>query len=226
MVRPYQVITGNNMKPLKLIIFLLLNNISNFSNIAFAGIVDVSLSIDLQLNEEVEYLQESTFSVTVTNHGPDIAGGDSSDQFPVRMISSSYYIPGNLPFIYITQNTSINQKCFFINSFGSPLPGGLPSIGYTFAFPRIPANSSITCYGKLKIGFEQGLKKIDFFAFSPTDNETNFSNNNIEFSFRIKPIPIPLFSFYNLLLLCLLIVGITWKIQMQNLTLLNCHDKN
>ncbi len=83
-----------------------------------AGNIDLSLAIDLQLPEEVDYLQEADFSMTVTNHGPDLAGGNSTNEFPISLTSFSFYIPDQLPFFAIIKDTSIEQNCFNITALG------------------------------------------------------------------------------------------------------------
>ncbi len=196
----------NNMKTIKLSYLFCLMCLTF---IVQAGNIDLSLAIDLQLPEEVDYLQEADFSITVTNNSSVLSGGNN-DEFPISVISTSFYIPNQLPFFFIIKDTSINQSCFFINSFGSPLPGGLPSIGYFFNFPPIPANSSLTCYGKLKIGLKSGLKKLKFNLLNTRDTDDDLSNNIVEFTFRIKPRPIPALSGLSLLLLGVLIISFVW----------------
>ncbi|MFK8010801.1 MAG: hypothetical protein AB8B80_02090 [Marinicellaceae bacterium] len=196
------------MKRIIRLIFSVLSSLSCLTY-GYAGNVDLSLEINLDPITEVEFLQTGTFSITVSNLGPDTAGGDSTSNFPIAAISNGIFENKNgQQDLFIGQNTDLDQVCFFILAFGSPLPGGLPSVVYNFAYPKIPANESITCYGKYLVGFETGSRDFTFTVRSFSDNETNLSNNTANFTFRIKPKTVPTLNFYAILILIVLMIGV------------------
>lgn len=178
-------------------------------SIVNAGDIDLSIELNLEPTTEVEFLQTGTFSITVSNFGPDTAGGDSTSNFPVSAFTNEFTEHENgFQDLYIGQDEDIEQDCFFVLLFGEPLPGGLPSIVYGFAYPEIPANEFITCYGKYLIAFENGSRDFSFNVRSFSDNETNLSNNTANFTFRIKPKSIPTLNFYAILILIVLMIFI------------------
>lgn len=196
------------MKIVKRSLFYLIIYFSNIS-IGYTGNIDLSIELSFEPITEVEFLQTGNFTITVSNFGPDTAGGDSISNFPVSAFSNAITEYGNgLQDLFIGQNTDIEQVCFFIFAFGEPLPGGLPSIAYFFEYPEIPANESITCYGKYLVGFESGSRDFSFNARSFSDNETNLTNNTANFTFRIKPKIIPTLNFYAILILIVLMIFI------------------
>jgi hypothetical protein len=193
----------NKLNPIILSLIISLSYIS----FGIAGNIDLSIELNIEPVTEVEFLQNGTFTITVSNLGPDTAGGDSSSNFPISAYSNAITAHENgLQDLFIRQNTDINQACFFIFSFGEPLPGGLPSIAYFFEYPEIPANDSITCYAKYLIGFEGGSRDFSFNVRSFSDNETNLSNNTANITFRIKPKLIPSLNIWSLIILMVIML--------------------
>ncbi len=190
---------------LKIIILLLLSLITYFAK---AGEVDLELQIDIDLSMGVEFRQIGEFSVTLINHSSEDAGGGSALSHPNDVLTSIVQQVNNgLPDVFFRQNFAIVQDCIFITVIGEPVPGGTPTWGFDIAFPVIPANSTVTCYGIYEIGFEQGERTITFSALtSIEDNDTNPSNNSIALVFGIPPIIIPTTNIYSLIFLIVLIL--------------------
>ncbi len=187
------------------IIILLLLSLTTYS--AKAGNVDLELQIDIDLSADVEFKQIGKFSFTVTNHGPDDAGADTTGDFPVSMQTSPIKLnPSGFVDVSFNKDFTIAQECFFVTVVAEPPPGGTVSYGYKFGLPVIPANSSITCYGLYHVGFEFGTKTIKWTARSFSDNDINMGNEVVEMVFGISSVAIPSSNFYTLMLLIILIL--------------------
>ncbi len=179
----------------------------HLSYTAIAGNVDLELQINIDVSAGVEFQQTGEFSFTVTNHGPDDAGSDTTGDFPISMQTSPIKLnPTGFVDVSFNKDFTIAQECFFVTVVADPPPGGTVSYGYKFGLPRIPANSSITCYGVYHVGFVFGSKTIKWTARSFSDNEIDPSNNSVDIVFSIPPKIIPSTNIFTLLLLMLLIM--------------------
>ena len=175
-----------------------------------AGNIDLELIINSESTQALDFGDSGKFSLTLINHGPDDAGFESLSDFPISVVSSPRMFINEYGYtdILFVQDTSINQDCAFVISVADPPPGGNGvSYGFKFGFPPIPANSSITCYGKFQVIFASGVRKIKWRTLSSNDNDVNIGNEIKEVVFGIKPQVIPINSSIALLALILMIVS-------------------
>ncbi|MCF6287877.1 MAG: hypothetical protein L3J53_01395 [Proteobacteria bacterium] len=178
-----------------------------FPHSTVAGNIDLAIHMDIAPVTEVDFADNNKFSITITNNGPDTAGVESTSLYPIRSNSSEIIQhPNGDQDLRIMQDTSIPQSCFFISIFGSPLPGGDATEVFAIAFPQIPANSSITCYGIYQVGFREGSRDFNFGVRSFSDTEDNLSDNIYNFTLSIKPQVIPSLNTSMLILLGLLLL--------------------
>lgn len=189
----------------KIVVLLLLSFVICTVN---ASDVDLELQINIDISEGVEFQQTGKFSITLVNNSSEDAGGGSALSRPNDVLTSIVQQASNgLPDVFFRQNFAIAQDCIFIAVIGEPVPGGTPTWGFDIAFPVIPANSTVTCYGIYEIGFEQGERTITFSALtSIEDNDTNPINNSIALVFGIPPRIIPTTNIYSLTFLIVLIL--------------------
>ena len=175
---------------------------------AQAGTADLELTMDFDLSDYVEFNQVGTFSITLTNNGPDIAGLGSSLSRPLN-IHSNPIIPPDLFFIL---DTDISQVCSSGYLILEPVPFlNIPlRYIYTFEFPIIPVGESITCYGKYHVGFVQGRKDVLWEIGNIFDDDPDESNNEVTMVFRGAPAIIPAFSVFGLILLFILLMYLTY----------------
>ncbi|MCF6299731.1 MAG: DUF11 domain-containing protein [Proteobacteria bacterium] len=174
-----------------------------FSPKVLAGSADLELVIESDLSEGVGFGQIGSFSITVTNHGPDDAGSNSSRPYPIVIFNSPLYPSennGQLELFFGQENA--NQTCFFLLAVIEPLPGGqFPGYIFSFNFPVIPANTSITCHGQYLVNFEQGEREVGWRALNVTDTDPNPDNDRATMVFKINPPVIPSTSSWSVLVL-------------------------
>jgi len=173
-------------------------------DIVNSGVAELELFIDPVSFENVNLGDTGEFSVTVMNNGPDAAGADSVFPYPVSVATEILFANslGGLD-AFFSQNTKISQDCVFLQSIQEPRPGDPAGFFYTFYFPVIPPNSSLTCYGRFTVGFSSGARTIDWNVFNPTDTDPNINNNLIGMRFGITPAAVPSSSIWLILSLCL-----------------------
>lgn len=182
-----------------------------FVRVTKAGVTDLELDLDIPDTSQLSYGQIVPFSLTITNHGPDAAAASSISFLPntVFITGDVYYNSVGYPQVLISRDMSIKQECLFFILSGSPPPPPHPppSISYIADMPIIPANSSITCYGKAQNFIEEQSIELNFFV-APfyTDTDPNLSNNTTNVVFGLKPKAIPSLNLYGLLAMILLIL--------------------
>ena len=178
---------------------------------AKAGTADLELTMDFDLSDYVEFNQVGTFSITLTNNGPDLAGSGSSSQLAIDVYTNPI-IPPDLFFIL---DTDISQVCSSGYLILEPVPFlNIPLRHiYTFEFPIIQAGESITCYGKYHVGFVQGRKDVLWKIGNIFDDDPDESNNEVTMVFRGAPAIIPAFSVFGLILLFILLMYLTHLIK-------------
>jgi len=195
------------MTAIKTILILLF-----IANKLLAGTVDLEITLESDINGEVDFRNLVEFSVTLTNNGSDDAGTNTTFPYPNSVNSSLVNLNQN-GFVDVSfiQNFNINQECYFAEIVLDPPPNGEVHYVYEIGFPIVPAHSSITCYGIYHIGFESGERKVKLKArTSLGDVDTNPNNNEIEIVFGIKPQVIPFFTNIGLFLLILLFILTTF----------------
>jgi len=167
---------------------------------SFAGVADLELSIDHPPLDDLAFGQIIPFSITLTNNGPDTAGGKATT---TRPISVDLAIEQNTP-VLITENTTIEQSCFFLTGFGEPRPPNPLIIFYSFNFLPIPTGDSITCYGLMQVFLPSGNLSVEWFNFPfLLDTDPDNSNNNVTLQLGVRPPMVPTLSLLALGLLML-----------------------
>ena len=138
----------SNMKNI-LILFLLILPID-----LKAGTADLEISVEYDSSSYVEFSQVGNFELTLKNNGPDAVNNSIS-------INSGTLFQNDLEVLDVSFTTNLDSEhdCNFILGVFDPVPGGSPAYDFTFVFPPIQSGNSVTCYGKLLIGFKKGQKK-------------------------------------------------------------------
>ncbi|MCF6300863.1 MAG: hypothetical protein L3J52_07070 [Proteobacteria bacterium] len=185
-----------------------------FSTYLFAGVADLEISITTNISDGVVFGQAGNFSITITNHGPDIAGLDSGFDSPIRIDSPLIYV-GENGFLDVSflRNNSIAQGCFFVASVFDPIPGEPVAFAFTFVHPVIAVNESVSCYGLFGVGFEEGQRAIewDVAVRGNTFTDPNPENDRATMLFKINPPVIPTLSIWGVLLLILAVLGLLFR---------------
>jgi len=193
----------------KIIWLLILLSVSEYG---FSGNIDLSLEINPSTVSiaQTQALETGEFSVTITNHGPDVAGAGSSLSYPISIDTEIIYYEEGMMGVAFQSNPDIVDDCLFFPFVIDPLPGNPAGFIYTFRTPAISAGESITCYGLYQVFSENpgGIKSIEWSPFSVTDNDVNPSNDISLMTFRGTTIPVPSLSTYALLSLISLILTI------------------
>ncbi len=187
------------MKTIPYIFFILMLSINSH-----AGTADLALTMNFDLSEYVELNQEGTFSITLSNNGPDMAGLGSASQLALDVYTNPI-IPPDLFFIL---DTEIPQVCSSGYLILEPVPFlNIPLRHiYVFSFPKIASGESVTCYGRYYVGFNHGRRDILWKIGNIFDDDPNESNNEVNMIFRAAPAVIPVFSNLGILVLVLLIL--------------------
>ena len=129
---------------------------------AHAGVTDLEIQLQGDLDGPVQAGQTGQMLVTVINHGPDPAGTDPGDKPRVR-IAPTYPVPGTAfsdlqPEIKLTLNAASNNTCDLVllaNDGISPT-----AFFYSLEYPVIAVNQSITCLLDYHIQFPTGSRLL------------------------------------------------------------------
>lgn len=193
----------------KIIWLLILFSVSEYG---FSGNIDLSLEINPSTVSiaQTQTLETGEFSVTITNHGPDVAGTGSSLSYPISIDTEIIYYEEGVIGVAFQSNPDVIDNCLFFPFVLDPVPGNPVGFIYNFRTPAIPPGESITCYGLYQVFSENsgGIESIEWSPLSVTDNDVNPSNDISLMTFRGVTIPVPSLSTYALLALTLLILTI------------------
>lgn len=174
--------------------------------ISLAGVADLSFDAQFDgIEDGVVFGQQGTFSVTVTNNGPDAAGVGSGTGFPIAIFSGFVELsPVDGTEMDYNIDRSITQNCIFGLIAVDPRPGNPPGFTFFFETPEIAANESVTCYGVYYVNFKAGSRTYEWRASGfVEDTDPDFTNNFKPITFSIKPKQVPALSFYGLLTMIL-----------------------
>jgi len=171
---------------------------------------ELALSMNLSgLNDGVITGQQRSFELTVTNNGPDAANPTGDDFFfagTTLIGSNDQWVPDILFELDVINSP---PECVFSGFFIDPLPGQNPKYAFTFFFLQLQANQSITCKGFYTANFTQGERYVRWELHNNLANDPDLSNNNVELIFGLRPIAVPIFSKFTLILLVALFLLIT-----------------
>lgn len=189
-------------------IFTILVLLSSFT--ANSQTAELALSMNFfGLDDGVVTGEKKSFEITVTNNGPDAANTTGDDFFFVGSTaigSNDQWIPD---IIFELDAMNSPPECVFTVFFGDPLPDQNPTYGFVFIFLQLEANQSITCKGFYTANFTQGERYVRWELHNNLANDPDLSNNNLEFIFGLRPIAVPVFSKFTLILLVALFLLIT-----------------
>ena len=184
----------------------LLTSLLLFSTAGFSGVADLAITLEHQPLDDLQFGQVIPFSITITNNGPDTAGEDTTT---IKPIEAYLIINKNTP-LFVEQNSSIGQPCDFLLAVGEPIPPNTVDFIYSFYFPPIPANDSLTCYGLFQVVFQTGNRTIEWSLIPAlNDSDPDETNNTATMVFGIKPPMVPSLTTYSMLFLMLLIFVLT-----------------
>ncbi len=182
------------------------------SSSLWAGDIDLSIKVNPSspvMVEPGEYIAQ--FSITVSNHGPDTAGIDSTFSHPVAMATEEIYLEENGYPVDFIINNNINQDCKFETFSPDPAPGNPTLIILAFRTPIIPAGESITCYGYHYTNILSGSRSIEWRPLSVTDTEINPSNDIETMVFQVQVPMVPSSSIYSLIFLTFIMMVFAYR---------------
>jgi hypothetical protein len=200
------------MKTRFLTLLLTRTSLLLFSTAGFSGVADIAITLKHQPLDDLQLGQVIPFSITISNHGPDTAGADSTRKKPVI---ANIIINESIPII-IAQDFSIPQTCDFLISIGEPLPPNTLDFLYSFYYPPIPAGESLTCYGLVQVFIKSGGESIEWYISSPPDNDPIDINNTATMVFGIKPPMVHTLSFFFFIVLAILMMKLTFYFMKEN----------
>lgn len=173
---------------------------------AHAAVSDFEITIDQTQFTDLSLGDVGQFSITLTNHGPDVGGNGR----PLSALASlEVEHESGVPVDFI-QNNSIPQACDFRTSVIDPRPPNPVAFGYQFFYPPMAAGESITCYGFFIINFETGVREIEWkhtfglLSINNEDIDTNPNNDITTMLFGIEPTAVPTLSVTGLMALLIL----------------------
>ncbi len=195
--------------PVQLILFLLV-----IGTQARAGTTDLSIEFIADIADGVEIGEVGSFTLAVTNHGPDPSGFDSVNELPITVVSSPLWIP--LPStidVYFQIDPDVVQDCVLF-SYGVDPPLNTPPHYLMFAdFPPLLAGQTATCQGIYTVGHVDPAKVVELrVRAQPVDTDPNPDNNTIAVVFGLPPTVVPVNAGYFLMALAVLLTWIAWRV--------------
>jgi hypothetical protein len=153
-----------------------------------------------------------TVTLTVRNAGPDTAGATLPNQDSIVVLEDSFIITTQPPPFQIpVQGIGCTVDTFVTE----PLPNGDIALGYEFYFGPIAPGEFHTCvYGIEFLPSTRDSFPTGWFVITPNDDDTDPSNNRVDYVFQAPPLSIPVASRQGLiaLVLCLLLSGWIWNV--------------
>jgi hypothetical protein len=184
-----------------------------FSFSTFAQMAELEISSDIPYFQEVEYLQISDFTVTITNNGPNTVGDNSPLYLPnyIELTEQQLNEDGSLD-LELFHHPGVDPLCLIeLRIEESPDPY-IQNYIYVLNYPKLESGESVACFAQQVIRFKHGSRSFTWrIEDSLNATDPNLSNNFIEFSFGIKTQTIPSISTYGVILLAFLIVLIVFK---------------
>ncbi len=168
-----------------------------------AGTTDLSIEFIADIAEGVEIGEVGSFTLAVTNHGPDPAGVDSIHALPVWASSSPLWLP--LPStvdVFFQIDPDVNQNCALFSLGIDPPPNTPPHYRLSARFPAIQPNETVFCQGLYTVGHLDPSKVIEIKVGTPLeDTDPNEDNNTVVVVFGLPPAVIPVNAWMHLLML-------------------------
>jgi hypothetical protein len=168
----------------------------------------VDLSLEVTTNP-VPFVPggHSTVTMTVHNAGPDTAGATLPDQDTITVYEDAFIITTQtLPFEIFVQGVG----CTIDSAVTEPLPDGNIALVFLFYFGPIASGESRTCtYGIEFPSYTRSSFATGWFVASSNDDDTDPSNDRVDYVFQAPAASIPAMSWQGLIALgfCLLLIG-------------------
>ncbi len=175
---------------------------------AIAGSSDLYIELDFNEENGIVFEPSGEFTLTVTNLGPDIAAEGVPLLRPISIFTSVIQDNGSFtPEIQISPGAQgDNSNCSFLFIIGEPLPGESVTYAYSIDVPSLSVNETVQCFGSFSRHFQNGSREIEWSIFNEFDTDPNPKNNNQVITFGIPARPVPMNSWFTLVLMGLLIL--------------------
>lgn len=187
--------------------YILLPILIIFSLSSAAGTADLNLEMTIVgIENGVKTGQQGSYSLTVTNNGPDIAA-EGVENAPISVISSPVPLVDGGPAIDILPDPNDDPRCGFAVAMSEPTPFSPARFGFFVWLPSLEIGESIKCSGFYLINLNSGSQEVSWSLSNPFDTDPDLSNNSQTFVFGIEPVRVPTLSmFASLMLIGMLLI--------------------
>ncbi len=176
-----------------------------------AGVADLALSMQINgIENGVQGGQQGTYTVTITNNGPDIAA-EGIAGVPITAISSPIPLVEGGPAIDFLPDDNDDPRCGFAVAISEPSPFDPARFGFFVEVPSLDVGESIECAGFYTVNITSGELTISWSLSSQFDTDPDKSNNSASFLFGLVPAQVPTTSIMGLIILIVFLVVLSTK---------------
>lgn len=187
---------------MKYYLIFLLSLIGSFQ--VHSGTADLELSMHINgIANGVQNGQQGTYTLTITNNGPEIAAAGITGDI-IAAISSPIPLVEGGPAIDFLPSNSDDPRCGFAVAQSEPSPIHPSRFAYFIRVPSLQVNESIECSGLYIVNLAFGELLVNWSLNNQFDTDPDENNNEVTFLFGIAPRQVPATHFLGIVVLIML----------------------